>query len=161
MSESFLTLSKLEVFFVSTTIVSLVFNILQWREARASRDPLSNALVATFNDIKLKINNVIFTYAALFNQNSPHKDVRTLQWEYGLFVQDINAFLQGIQEQLVGVLVSLRPADKEGRQAFRASEYGLSEQDKRLRQKSLEQYLAGMRTDNPPPPAVGAKEPGL
>lgn len=80
-----LTLSGLEIFFIVTTIISLVFNILQWRESKSSKEPLSNTLVGTFNDIKSKTNAVLFAYNALFNSNNPHKDVNTLRWEYGLF----------------------------------------------------------------------------
>jgi hypothetical protein len=111
---SFLSLSGLEVFFIITTIVSLVFNVLQWRERKGLREPLINTLVGTFNDIKSKSNAVLFAYNALFNPNNPHKDVTTLRWEYGLLLQNFLGFLQGLQEQVVGVLVSLRPQDKHG-----------------------------------------------
>lgn len=50
-------------------------------------------------------------------------------------MQYVLNFLQGLQEQVVSVLVSLRPDDKEGKLAFRASDYGLTEQDKELRAK--------------------------
>lgn len=137
-----LSLTGLEVFFIITTIISFVFNLLQWRERKASRDPLSNALIGIFNDIKSKTNEVFFAYNALFNPNNPHKDVPTLRWEYGLFMQNVLGFFRGLQEQVVGVLVSLRPDDKEGKLAFRAADYGLTEQDKELRKQSFEQIKA-------------------
>lgn len=151
----FLSLTGMEVFFIITTILSLGFNILQWRESKASKEPLANTLVGTFNDIKLKTNAVFFAYNALFNSNNPHKEVNTLRWEYGLFIQYVLNFLQSLQEQVVSVLVSLRPDDKEGKLAFRASDYGLTEQDKELRRESFEQFKARMA---PKPPDQELKE---
>jgi len=144
----FLSLTGMEVFFIIATFILLVFNVIQWRESRTSKEPLSNTLVGTFNDIKLKANTVLFTYNALFNPKNPHKDVNTLRWEYGLFLQYVINFLQGLQEQVVSVLVSLRPDDKEGELAFRARDYGLTEQDKELRRESFEQFKARMATPN-------------
>ena len=57
-------------------------------------------------------------------------------------MQNVLGFFQGIQEQVVGVLVSLRPEDKEGKLAFRAADYGLTEQDKELRKQIYEQNKA-------------------
>ena len=73
MKESILNLTWLEIFSIITAVVSLVFNIIQWRDSKASKEPLSNALVAMFNDIKSKSNNVYLTYNALFSPNNPHK----------------------------------------------------------------------------------------
>jgi hypothetical protein len=56
----FLTMTGLEVFFIVTTLISVVVNLLQWRDKRAFRGPLTNSLVAAFNDIKAKSNNVFF-----------------------------------------------------------------------------------------------------
>ena len=146
-----ITLTGLEIFFIATAVVSLVFNIIQWREGKAAKDPLSNALVGTFNEIKSRTNYVYFAYNALFNPNNPHKDVQTFRWELGLLLQsEINA-LEGFQEQLVSVLVSLRPDDKTGALAFRARDYGLTESDKEIRRLNLEQYKT---TITPQPPAA-------
>jgi len=135
-----LNLNWIELFFICSTIVSLVFNILQWRDRKASKEPLSNALISMFNDIKSKTNGVFFTYNALFNPNNPHKDIATLRWEYGLFAQSVLGYLQGFQEQVVGVLVSLNPEDKEGSRAFRAMDFGMTSQEKELRQQHFKRY---------------------
>lgn len=133
-------LTFLEIFFISTAIVSVVFNVLQWREGRAAKEPLSNALVGTFNEVKSRANYVHFAYGALFNPSNPHQTVDTLRWEFGHFLQsELNA-LEGIQEQLVSVLVSLRPDDKNGTRAFRARDFGLTEADKQIRQINFERY---------------------
>ncbi|MCH8029591.1 MAG: hypothetical protein IH874_06645 [Candidatus Dadabacteria bacterium] len=142
MHQTLLSLTGLEIFFICSTIISLVFNLLQWRYRKASKEPLSNSLVAIFNDIKSKTNGVFLVYNALFNLNNPHKDINTLRWEYGLFAQSVIGYLQGFQEQLFGVLVSLKPEDKGGQQAFRATDYGLTEQEKELREQYFQQHKA-------------------
>ena len=135
-----LNLTGLEVFFICSTIVSLVFNILQWRARKASKDPLSNALISLFNDIKSKTNGAFFNYRALFSPNNPHKDAETLRWEYGLFAQSVLGYLQGFQEQVVGLLVSLNPEDKEGKRAFRATDFGMTDREKELREQHFLRY---------------------
>ena len=139
-----LTLTGLEIFFVVTTVISLVFNVIQWRDGKSAREPLSNALVGTFNEIKSRANYVTFAYSALFDANNPHKIVDTLRWEHGHFLQsELNA-LEGFQEQLVSVLVSLRPEDKSGDLAFRAGDYGLTEQDKEIRRMNFERHIKSL-----------------
>lgn len=142
MHETVLSLTPLEIFFICLSIISLVLNILQWKERKASKEPLSNSLVSIFNDIKSKSNNIYFVYSALFSENNPHKDIETMRWEYGLFAQSVLGYFQGFQEQLVGVLVSLKPEDKDGQQAFRAADYGLTEKEKDLREQYLDQVRA-------------------
>jgi len=139
-----LSLTGLELFFIVTTLISLGFNVLQWRESKASKEPLASALISIFNDIKSKSNVVLFSYNALFNPANPHKDIDTLRWECGLFMQNVLAQLQGFQEQVVGMLVSLRPDDVDGKLVFRATEYGLTQQDKDLRQQNFERIKAQM-----------------
>jgi hypothetical protein len=129
-----LSLDWLQIFFIVTTIVSLIFNIIQWRDKRSFINPITNNLVSLFNDIKAKTVHTTFVYNALFNPNSPHKDIHTLRWEYGLFVQDVAGAYQGFQESVVGLLISLNPKDKEGKVAFRAAEYGLTKDEKEARE---------------------------
>lgn len=144
-----MSLTGLEIFFIVTTVISLVFNVLQWRDGKALRAPLTNALIAVFNDIKAKTNNVFFTYNTLFNPNNPHQDIATLRWEYGLFAQSVLGSLQGFQEQLVGLLVSLNPDDNDGARAFRASDFGLTFQEKTLKEENLKRYLAAATAPAP------------
>ena len=142
MKEIILELNWLEIAFFALAVVSLVFNILQWQDRKASKEPLSNALTSIFNDIKAKTNNAYFMYNALFNPKSPHKDIETLKWEYGLYIQSVISQLLGFQEQLVGVLVSLNPGDKTGKRAFRALEYGLTEREKDFRDKHMAKVMS-------------------
>ena len=155
-----LTFSGLEIFFVATTIVSLVFNIIQWREGKAAKDPLSNTLVGTFNEIRARVNYVHFAYGTIFSPNNPHADVQTLRWEFGHFLQGELSTLEGLQEQLVSVLVSLRPEDKTGALAFRARDYGLTEDDKEIRRLNFERYKANMSPPLQPSEPSSTKQNG-
>ena len=73
---------------------------------------------------------------------NPHTDIETPKWEYGHFAQSLIGYLNGFQEALVGVLVTLNPDDKEGNLAFRASDYGLTDDEKKFRKKSAQQWRA-------------------
>lgn len=144
-----LNLTGLEIFFISTTLVSLFFNLFQLliaqRKERALITPLTNTLIGLFNDIKSKITNVYQNQNILFSPQNPHVDISTLRWEYGQYTQSIITYMLGFQEALVGALVSLNPKDKEGKLAFKASDYGLTpeekEQRKRIAQQIHEQQL--------------------
>jgi hypothetical protein len=139
--ERVLNLTPLDIFSICTTVVSIGFNIYQWMDRRALRDSIANPLRALFNDIKTKSNNAIFVYGALFTNNNPHTDIKTMQWEYGIFVQSVVSAFQGFQEMLVGVLVTLHPDDRHGDQLARATDFGLTEQEKALRQANFEKQL--------------------
>jgi hypothetical protein len=119
--------------------------------------------VALFNDIKLKSTNVYLAQQVLFSQNNPHSDVATLRWEYAAFTQNVLAYLQGFQEAVVGILASTNPDDKDGARAFRASDYGLTSQERELRNKNLEQLARFSSVPAPSPQAqasAGVKPSG-
>jgi hypothetical protein len=139
-----LELTGLDIIFLGITIISVFLNIIQllvWRRDRKNLyQPISNSLVGLFNDIKAKATHAYMNYQLLFNQINPHKDINTLRWEFAAFTQTVINYLQGFQEQVVAVLVSLSPNDRDGRQVFRAGEYGLTEQEKQMRQELMERF---------------------
>jgi hypothetical protein len=132
-----LNLTGLEIFFIATTIVSLFLNLYQMmiakKEKAALQAPLSNSLIALFNDVKSKTTKVFETQEFLFHKQNPHKEIETLRWEYFQFTKNVMNFLNGFQESLVGILVTLNPEDKQGEKAFKAADYGLTEQEKELK----------------------------
>lgn len=137
MKEAVLNLTILEIFFIATTILSLFINLYQLMTAKkdkaALQAPLSNSLIALFNDVKAKSTSVFETQQFLFHNQNPHKDISTLKWEYLQFTKTVINFLNGFQESLVGVLATLNPEDKQGDKAFKAADYGLTEQEKDLK----------------------------
>lgn len=84
--EVVLNLTLLEIFFIITTILSLFLNLYQFmtasKEKAALRAPLSNSLIALFNDVKSKTISVFETQQFLFSKQNPHKEIDTLRWEY-------------------------------------------------------------------------------
>lgn len=159
MKEVALELTWLDIIFLGLAVVSLVMNIYQWLDRKRLELPLRNSALALFNDIKAKTGNIQFMNGALFNPNNPHKDIETLRWEYGLFQQAMYAFLQGFQENVVAILVTLSPGDREGKQAFRASDYGLTKFEKEGREAYQRQLLEQHQPpdlDRAPPAAEDA-----
>ncbi|MDD1779286.1 MAG: hypothetical protein LUQ65_14055 [Candidatus Helarchaeota archaeon] len=142
--EVVLNLTTLEIFFIITTILSLFLNLYQLMTARkekaALRAPLSNSLIALFNDVKSKTTSLFETQQFLFSKQNPHKEIDTLRWDYFQFTKNVINFLSGFQESLVGTLVTLNPEDKEGEKAFKAANYGLTEQEKELRRGYMERF---------------------
>jgi len=142
--EVVLNLRTLEIFFIIATILSLFLNLYQLMRARkekaALRAPLSNGLIALFNDVKSKTTSVFETQQVLFSKQNPHKEIDTLRWEYFQFTRNVINFLSGFQESLVAALVTLNPEDKEGEKVFQAADYGLTEQEKELKQGYMEGF---------------------
>jgi hypothetical protein len=89
-------------------------------------------MIGLFNDIKAKTLHAYNTQNTILAPNNPHKDIKTLQWEYFAFTQTMISNFLGFQENVVGLLVSIDPSDKEGKEAFRASNYGLTNEEKEL-----------------------------
>ena len=143
--EVVLNLTGLEIFFIATTILSLFLNLYQLMTAikkkAALQSPLSNTLIALFNDVKSKSTSVFETHQFLFHKQNPHKDIDTLRWEYLQFTKNVINFLQGFQENLVGALATLNPEDKQGEKAFKAADYGLTQQEKELKRN----YMDGLK----------------
>ena len=146
-----LNLTGLEIFFIGTTILALFLNLYQLMlsiKAKASlQAPLSNSLIALFNDVKSKSTSVFDTQQFLFHKQNPHKDIDTLRWEYFQFTKNVINFLNGFQENLVGALVTLNPEDKQGEKAFKAADYGLTEQEKEFKRT----YMANIKNQQMKP----------
>ncbi len=162
MKEWLLQLTALELIFFITTIISIFINLFQfmiwWRDKKNVQRPLSNSLLALFNDIKAKSTNVYATQKLLWHSKNPHSDIQTLRWEYHNTLQAVHAYLSGFQEAVVGLLVSLNPEDREGQEAFRASEYGLTEAEKEQKAQQLSSLQQQMQSSAPDHTTQGKTE---
>lgn len=146
---SFLELSGLDALFLLLALVSLVVNILQWFDRRALRVPLSSNLRSLFQDIKTKEQNAYFVSNAIFHTNNPHTEIETVKWEYGLFAQSVLGNYQGFKEVIVGLLKTLNPKDK-GDEITRALDYGMTDEEKALREEFLKNQQERMRQSTDP-----------
>ena len=141
-----LELTWLDLFFIVTTLISLAGNIVQYMDRKKTFLPMKSSLIALFNDIKAKTLHAYQTQNVLFAPNNPHKDIETLRWDYASFTQMMINDLQGFQEIVVGLLVSLDHLDREGKEAFRAANYGLTPEEQELRRLSTAKYFADYDT---------------
>ena len=132
-----LDLTWLDIIFVLLALVSIGFNIWQFVERKKTFIPLKSMLTALFNDIKIKSLHTYQVQSLLFSADNPHEDIKTLKWDYFAYTNTAMQNLQGFQEIVVGLLVTLDPSDKEGNQAFKASDYGLKPEEKEMRKKFL------------------------
>jgi len=149
MKQVILDLTVLDIILLSIALISLFGNLFQfmiwWRDKKKFYNPVFSALVALFNDIKSKTNNVYIRQQLLYNTKNPHEKLETLKWEFYEFTSAVIGYLQGFQETVVGVLVTLNPEDKEGKESFSAANYGLTEEEKNLRKAQLEKILEQTR----------------
>jgi hypothetical protein len=145
MKEIVLQLNSLDMIFLGIALVSLFINLFQfmiwWRDQKKFYRPLSSSLIGLFNDIKTKITHAFATQNLLFSAKNPHKELETLRWEYAAFTNTVINYLNGFQEIVVSILATLNPSDKEGKEAFRASDFGLTEEEKQQRKEVLSRVM--------------------
>ncbi len=134
------SLSKLDLFFVLTTLVSLGFNLWQYFRDKYKFDPLKNALISLFNDLKDRQLRCYQRQSSLGAPLHSHADANILRVE---FFDCLNEFLQSLEqlrEHVVGAIHTLDP--KAGEQfIFRAAEFGLNKQEREFREKNTERFV--------------------
>ncbi|MGI6614985.1 MAG: hypothetical protein ACOX30_03015 [Dethiobacteria bacterium] len=118
MKEIVIGLSWLDIIFVVFALSSFGWNIVQYVERRKIVVPLKSSLIALFNDVKTKHLHAFQALNMLLADNNPHTDIDTLRWDYTAFIQTVTSYLQGFQEIVVGLLVSVDPYDREGKKPF-------------------------------------------
>lgn len=140
-----LRLTGLEIFFIITTLISIGFNFYQFVESRSMKKelhiPIYSALVGLFNDIKLKRLNAYLQQSYVASDRNPHTELNTIKWEYQQFCLSVATSMQGFQETVTAILLTLNPKDKEGKEVFSASNFGLSDTERLIRDQNIRQYL--------------------
>ncbi len=167
MKDVILQLTWLDIVFILISLASFIGNIAQLIWYRRSMQPLKSGLIALFNDIKQKGLHAWQTQNMLMNPQNPHTDIQTLYWDYYAFTQTMMNHLLGFQETVVGLLVTVDPTDREGKETFRASNYGLTPEDKEFRRLFAAQQKAQMQQpatpqqqeQQPPQPATPIQVP--
>jgi len=144
MKEAILQLNLFDLITISIAMISVFLNIYQFMDSRKFKqqmlNPIHSQLVGLFNDIKTKTGTIFITQQSLANPKNPHKDLETLRWEYSLFTFTVLGFLNGFQEIVRAALFTLKPEDKTGEAAFKAADYGLTEQERKLRDEYIKLY---------------------
>lgn len=121
-----------ELIFLAIAIISLALNIIQWQKKKTLYKPIYNALVGLFNDT---MNKRIYYYGRqkeLENPNISYNDVNNVKRDFLIFVQSTIIDLSCIREHIVAALKTMDESDKE---IFKASDFGLTEAEKKQREE--------------------------
>lgn len=149
MKEIIIGLNWLDIIFLGLALLSLFGNLYQHlkieRLKEELRTPIYNAIVGLFMDIKTKTKNASVVQSSIVNPNNPHTELSTLKWEYQMFVYDVYHWLQGLQDELTGIISTLHPEDKKGEKIIRAQEFGLTETEKETNRLVTEMTLNNLR----------------
>ena len=114
------------------TIISVCVIVIQRQKKRALYRPICNALVGLFNSIKTK---QIYFYSI---QKALEKD-DVNKASFLPSIQAITVDLEGIKEHLVAALKTMEISDKK---IFKASDFGLTEEEKRQREAFFQKSRA-------------------
>jgi len=120
-----------ELIFLALTIISVVISIIQGQKKKFLYKPIKNDLVGLFNDIATKRLHYHTIQKELEGQTNPYSDLNALKHGYLTFVRGTLIDLTGIREHVVGALKTMDISDKE---IFKASDFGLTEAEKKQRE---------------------------
>lgn len=133
-------LSLFEVISLSIAGVSIIINIIQvvsnYLKRKYFYKPIYNSLFGLFNSIKGKSTYLYGKQNILFNPENPHTESISIKWNYFEFIQEIINFVDGIREHIVSILKTMELRQE----PYRASEFGLTEEEKKQREDFYKQY---------------------
>lgn len=123
---------------IGLTIISFIFNIIQYVNKKSVFKPIKNSLIGFFNDVKVK--NIVcgLKQSTLWNPNNPHHEVYTLKWDFNDFIISMNQAYYGLQEHIVALLKTLEVSDKE---VFKAVDFGLTEKEKKMKDEWYKKFI--------------------
>ena len=110
----------------TVTVVSLVLWILQRQKKKTLYKPIYNALVGLFNSIKSK---QIYYYT---KQKALETGVCSDKDSFSQFIQQALIDFEGMKEHLVATLKTMDESDRE---ITRASDFGLTPEEKKQREE--------------------------
>ena len=130
-----------EIIFIGTTIISVVYNILQYKQIKTTQEekfiPIYNSLIGLFNDIKLKISKYYSKQTLIFNPKSPYKETDALRWNFYEFTIEAISHLDSLRESIVPVIKSI---DENEDRIFKGADFGLTIEEKRQKKLFIEKW---------------------
>ena len=141
------TISWWEFLLAIATIISLFFNWVQYRQSRKGIKPSRDSLIGLFNDIKSKALLSYNKMQLLYHPQNPHKELETLRWDFNDFCYFMLQTMQGFQEHVVATLKALDVDEKE---VFKASDFGLTKEEKEIRDEWMTKYRKDQKKIVPP-----------
>ena len=139
-SERSLTLSGLDLFFAITTVVSIGFNLWQLFRDRYKYEPLKNSFIGLFNDIKSRQLRAHFRQQLLTSNAGTAATADQLRLEFYDFAEETKQSLDQIREHVVAAIHTL-DGSISSQQVFKAADFGMSEDEKRLRAEGFQKYM--------------------
>jgi len=133
-----------ELIILGITVISIGLNVTQFIKRKSTFKPISNSLIGLFNDVKNKTLLCSIKQMTLFSKENPHTEIITLKWDISSFLFSLIQALYGFQEHIVASLKTLEVSDRE---VFKATDFGLTEKDKEMRELWDKRYKEGLLTD--------------
>jgi hypothetical protein len=126
--------TPVEIISLGVAIISIVLNIIQWQKQRIFYKPIYNALVGLFNDIKTKQIDYYTRQKQLESRVYSAQDLNEITHSFSAFIRETTVDFEGVKEHLVAALKTMNPSEEE---IFKASDFGLTSDDKRRRDEFL------------------------
>jgi hypothetical protein len=127
-----LTLSGLDLFFVVMTVISLAFNLWQLFRDKYKYTPLRDSMIGLFNDLKSRQLRAYQRQLLITTEAGMELSLDAVRLEFYDYLQETNQGLEQLREHVVAAIHTL-DEDASTQQVFRASEFGLTDQEKTLR----------------------------
>lgn len=151
-----LNLDALNLFFVVTTILSLAFNLYQFMQERHRHGPLRNALISLSNGLKAKQLRYHEAQSNVVALTKSGANINVLAVELYDSIREILHDLEELREHVVGAVLTLDPNASEA--VFRASEFGLNDQEKQFRREGMDRAIQRQREASMARPPVVQQE---
>lgn len=120
-----------ELITLGIAIISLGYNIIQWRKEKTFYKPIYNALVGLFNEIKTK-QIYYYTRQKGLGSETYLQDANVVKNSFSEFIQQTIHDFEGTKEHLVAALKTMDKSDKE---VFKATDFGLTDAEKKQREE--------------------------
>ena len=128
-----------EIFFIIATIISVVYNILQYKHIKTTQKekftPIFNGLIGLFNDIKLKISKYYLKQNLMYSPKNPYQDIEALRWNFYEFTIEAISHLDSLRESIVPVIKSI---DENEDRIFKGADFGLTIEEKNQKKLFIE-----------------------
>jgi len=128
-----------EIILISITIISAVFNFVQWKQIKTTQEekliPIYNGLIGLFNDIKLKISKYYLKQTLIYSSKNPYKETEALRWNFYEFTIEAISHLDSLRESIVPVIKSI---DENEDRIFKGTDFGLTIEEKRQKKLFIE-----------------------
>lgn len=127
-----------ELIFLALAIISAVISIIQGQKKKSLYKPIKNDLVGLFNAIKSK-QIYYYTRQKTLESGIYAESDSQIKNDFSIFIQEILVDFEGIKEHLVAALKTMSIRDRE---IFKASDFGLTDEDKKQREEFFKKARA-------------------